>query len=240
VAALVLAAAVTAVAGSLLGGRGADLHISMQRQDISQALVSTDERHIVVPAGVGGCVQRSMLTATETASRVTLAFTQFFWGDGCGVAAKLGTASVVLRDPLSGRSLLDRATGRPVSYVDARKLLRVTYLPNGYRFWRYFPGTSASWERQYTSADGKHQLLAIAQVPGHGAAGPAWPAQSRVVVRGQPATIRAGIDNAPPFGREISWSAGGYTLAVSTIMTTAGQQPLSVAELTKIATGLRP
>lgn len=111
VAAVVLAVAVTAVAGSLLGGRGNDLHISRQRQDISQALVGTDGRHIVVAVGVGGCVQRSALTATETASRVTLALTQFFWGDGCGVAAEPGTASVVLRDPLSGRSLLDRATG---------------------------------------------------------------------------------------------------------------------------------
>lgn len=125
-------------------------------------------------------------------------------------------------------------------YVDARKLLRVTYLPNGYRFWRYFPGASASWERQYTSADGTHQLLVIAQVPGHGAGGSAWPVQSRVVVRGQPAAIRAGIDNTLVFGREISWSAGGYTLAVDTTTTIAGQQALPVAELTKIAAGLRP
>jgi hypothetical protein len=59
-------------------------------------------------------------------------------------------------------------------------------------------------------------------------------------VRGQSATIRAGISNALTFGREISWSADGYTFAVYTIMMTAGQQALSVAELTKIATGLRP
>jgi len=239
--AVVLAAAVAGIASLLLAAFGPHLSATTQRQAISRALVTADGRHIVVPVSVGGCVQRSVLTATETRSRVTIVLTQFLTtGGACPASVGLGPASVVLREPLSGRSLLDGVTGRPVPYFDGRKLLRATYLPPGYRFGGYFPGVGVSWERQYDPADGKGQLLIIAQVPGRAEAGPAWPAQSQVMVRGQPATVRAGIDHALVYGREISWPASGYSFGVYTILTTSGQRPLSVAELTKIANAFRP
>jgi len=46
---------------------------------------------------------------------------------------------VTLPHPLWGRSLVDGSTHRAIPYFDGRKLLRVTYLPPGYRFSAYVP-----------------------------------------------------------------------------------------------------
>jgi hypothetical protein len=237
------AAAVTAVvvvAGPLLAGCGAGLNTSTQREAISRALVAADGRQIVVPVTAGGCVQRSALTATATAPRVTLVLTQFLAGSVCPADLLVGTASVVLRSPLGGRSLVDGTTGRRIPYFDGRKLLRVTYLPPGYRFSGYFPAVSASWDREFTSAGGRDALLEVDQVPGNAAAWPSWPTESQARVHGRPATVRVGGQGGQVFGRLISWTANGYTFVVSTMMMEAGQHPLPVAELMKIAAGLQP
>jgi hypothetical protein len=232
------AVAAVAVAVLMLVGCGAGLTTSTQQQAISRALVASGGRQIVVPVHAGGCVRRSALRATETASRVTLVLTQFLQGSICPADLLLGTASVMLRHPLSGRSLIDGTSGRRVPAFDGGKFLRVTYLPPGYRFSGYFPAAYPAWDRQFTSRAGSEALLQVSQVPANVAAPPAWPVAGRAVIGAHAATVRVGQDNGQVFGRAISWSASGYTFVVLTIVTRAGQRALTVAELTKIGDGL--
>ena len=134
----------------------------------------------------------------------------------------------------SGRALIDGATGRQVPAFDGRRFLRVTYLPPGYRLSGYFPAGFASWDRQFSSSQTSEGLIEVDQVPGNVAAWPTWPVESSVTVHGRPATVRVEGDN----GRAISWAANSYTFVVRTIVVQAGQRPLPVAELTRIAAGL--
>jgi hypothetical protein len=232
------AVVVVVAAGLLLAGCGAGLTTSTQREAISRALVVSGGRQIVVPVTAGGCVRRSALTATETTSRVTLVLTQFLQGSVCPADLLIGTASVVLRHPLAGRSLIDGTTSRQVSSFDGRRFLPTTYLPPGYRLSGYFPAPFASWDRQFTSPDASEGMLQVGQVPGNVAAWPTWPVQSQIVVRGRPATVRVDGGNGQVYGRAVSWSANGYTFVVLTIAIRTGQRALPVAELTKIAAGL--
>lgn len=82
-----------------------------QQEAISRALVAAGGRQIVVPYTAGGCVQGARLTATETASRVTLVLRQIVSGSICPADLAIGTASVTLRRPLWGRSLADGTAG---------------------------------------------------------------------------------------------------------------------------------
>lgn len=230
-------AATVTVASLLLAGCATTASgATTQRQAISRALVTADGHHVVVPVTAGGCVQRSILTATETASRVTLVLRQILSGSICAAILSVGTTAVVLRHPLSGRALVDGTSGHRIPYFDGRKLLRVTYLPAGYRFSSYFPAAAGGWERQFVSVDGP---LIIVQVPGSAAASPTWPVQFRAGVDGRPATVHIDSDNGQAYGRAISWTADGYTFAVYSLIMQAGQQPLGVAALTRIAAGLR-
>ncbi|HEX6449226.1 MAG TPA: hypothetical protein VF060_07185 [Trebonia sp.] len=210
-----------------------------QRQAISRALVTADGHHVVVPVTAGGCVQDSILTATETASRVTLVLKQILSGIVCPAGLSFGTATAVLRHPLSGRALVDGTSGHRIPYFDGRKLLRVTYLPAGYRFSNYFPAAAGGWERDFVSADQANGPLNVVQVPGSAAASPTWPVQFRAEVDGRPAAVHINSDNGQVYGRAISWTADGYTFAVYSLIMQAGQNPLGVAALTRIAAGLR-
>ena len=237
--AIMVTAVAVAMTGLLLAGCGTAP--SPQRVAISRALVTADGRHVVVPVTLGDCVRRSALTATGTASRVTLVLTQFRPDGTCTVqaAAAMGTTSVALRYPLAGRVLIDGTTGRPISYFDERKLLRVTYLPPGYRLSHYWPNASGFWFREYTSVSGKDQRLTVLQIPGHAAGPSGWPVQSRVMVPGQAATLQA-AGHGPMYSREITWSAGGFVFSISTTSMNSGQLSLPAAELIRIADGLRP
>ena len=210
-----------------------------QRQAVSRALVTDDGRQVVVPVDAS-CVQRSVLTAVETTSRVTLVLKQIFSGGNCALVFVVGTTAVVLRHPLSGRGLVDGTSGHRIPYFDGRKLPRVTYLPAGYRFTYYFPAAAGGWERRFVSSDQTAGLLNVVQTPGSAAVFPAWPVQFRTQVDGHPATVQIGSGTGQVYGRAISWAAEGYTFTVDSQIKLGGQQPLGVAALTHIAAGLRP
>jgi len=234
-------AATVTVASLLLAGCATTASgATTQRQAISRALVTADGHHVVVPVTAGGCVQRSILTATETASRVTLVLRQILSGSICAAILSVGTTAVVLRHPLSGRALVDGTSGHRIPYFDGRKLLRVTYLPAGYRFTYYFPAAAGGWERRFVSSDQTAGLLNVVQTPGSAAVFPAWPVQFRTQVDGHPATVQIGSGTGQVYGRAISWAAEGYTFTVDSQIKLGGQQPLGVAALTHIAAGLRP
>jgi hypothetical protein len=168
-----------------------------------------------------------------------LVLQQILSGSICPADLSFGTAAVALRHPLSGRALVDGTSGHRIPYFDGRKLLRVTYPPAGYRFSNYFPAAAGGWERQFVSADQADGPLIVVQVPGSAAASPTWPVQFRAEVDGRPATVHIGSDNGQAYGRAISWTADGYTFAVYSLIEQAGQHPLGVAALTRIAAGLR-
>ncbi len=211
---------------------------------IAGALVAPDGRQVVVPYTGGGCVVGARLTATETRSKVTLVLRQVLSGASiCPADLIVGlTVTVTLPHPLWGRSLVDGSTHRPIPYFDGRKLLRVTYLPPGYRFSAYQPYPApavTAWEREFVSRGQASAPMEVEQVPGNTAVAPSWPVTARIKVDGRPAALSRLISGGQVFGRAITWRAGGYAFVVYTVMVRAGQQLLSAAELTRIANGLR-
>jgi hypothetical protein len=246
VAAALIAAAL-AVASLLQTGAAADavaVATTTSPEAISGALVAPDGRHIVVPYTGGGCVQGATLTASETGSRVTLVLRQVLSGASiCPADLIVGlSVSVTLPHPLWGRSLVDGSTGRRIPYFDGRKLLRVTYLPPGFRFSAYMPYPApvvTAWEREFVSAGQATAPVDVDQVPGNTAVGPSWPVSAQVKVGGRRAALSVLTSDGQVFGRAITWRADGYTFVVYTVMVRAGQRLLSASELTRIADGLR-
>ena len=211
---------------------------------ISGALVAPDGRQIVVPYTGGGCVVGARLTATETRSTVTLVLRQVLSGASiCPADLIVGlTVTVTLPHPLWGRSLVDGSTHRPIPYLDGRKLLRVTYLPPGFRFSAYTPypaPAATAWEREFVSRGQAIAPVEVEQVAGKTAVAPSWPVTARLTVGGRPATLSVLTSNGQAFGRAISWRADGYSFVVYTVMVRAGQRLLSAGQLTRIADGLR-
>ncbi len=244
VAAALMAAAL-AVASLLQAGAAAGaVATTTSTEVITGALVAPDGRHIVVPYTGGGCVQGATLTATETGSKVTLVLRQVLSGAAiCPADLIVGLdVSVTLPHPLWGRSLVDGSTGRPIPYFDGRKLLRVTYLPPGYRFSAYMPYPAPAvlaWEREFISRGQATAPVWVEQVQGNTGAGPSWPVTARVKVGGRRAALSVLTSSGQVFGRAITWRAGGYAFVVYTVAVRAGQRLLSTAELTGIANGLR-
>jgi hypothetical protein len=244
VAAALIAAAL-AVASLLQAGAAAGaVATTTSTEAITGALVAPDGRHIVVPYLGGGCVQGATLTATETGSRVTLVLRQVLSGASiCPADLIVGlSVSVTLHHPLWGRSLVDGSTGRGIPYFDGRKLLRVTYLPPGYRFSAYQPYPApavTAWEREFVSRGQASAPVEVEQVSGNAAVAPSWPVTARVKVGGRLAALSVLTGGGQVFGRAITWRADGYAFVVYTVMVRAGQRLLSTAELTGIANGLR-
>jgi hypothetical protein len=173
---------------------------------ISGALVAADGRHVVVPYTAGGCVQGATLTAAETGSAVTLVLRQILSGSSaCPGDLVVGTAAAVtLRHPLWGRSLLDGSTGRPIPYFDGRTLLRITYLPPGYRFSAYLPFPSpafTAWEREFISSGQATAPVDVEQVPGNATVPPSWPVTSRVRVGSRLAAMGVLTGNGQVLGQ---------------------------------------
>jgi hypothetical protein len=241
------AGAAVLVAASLLqaGFAAGAAATTTSPEAISGALVAPDGRHIFVPYTGGGCVQGATLTAAETGSRVTLVLRQVLSGASVCPADLIEglVVGVTLRHPLWGRALVDGTTGRPIHYFDGRRLLRVTYLPPGFRFSAYMlfaPPPFTAWEREFTSPTQATAPVDIEQLPGNVAVGPSWPVTARTRVGGRPAELETLISTGQVFGRAITWRADGYSFVVYTVMVRAGQRLLSAAELTGIADGLRP
>jgi hypothetical protein len=213
-------------------------------ESITGALVAPDGRHVFVPYTAGGCVVGAKLTAAETGSTVTLVLRQVLSGASiCPADLILGdVASVTLPHPLWGRSLVDGSTGRRIPYLDGRKLLRVTYLPPGFRFSAYltYPVTQVTdWEREFVSAGQATAPVDVVQVPGTAAVGPSWPVTAQVTVGGRRVPLSVLTSNGQVYGRAITWRADGYAFSVYTVQVRGGQRLLSAAELTGIANGLR-
>jgi hypothetical protein len=244
-AAAALAAMALAVASLLQAGAAAGAVVSTTNPEpITGALVAPDGRHIVVPYIGGGCVQGATLTATETGSKVTLVLRQVLSGASvCPADLIVGLdVAVTLRHPLWGRSLVDGSTGRPIPYFDGRKLLRVTYLPPGYRFSAYLPYPApavTAWEREFVSPGRATAPVWVEQVPGNTAVAPSWPVTVRIKVGGRRAALSVLTSGGQVFGRAVTWRADGYAFVVYTVMVRAGQRLLSTAQLTGIANGLR-
>jgi hypothetical protein len=240
-----LAAAALAAASLLQAGTAAGAVVSTTSTEaITGALVAPDGRQVVVPYTGGGCVVGARLTATETRSKVTLLLRQVLSGASvCPADLIVGlSVSVTLPHPLWGRSLVDGSTGRPIPYFDGRKLLRVTYLPPGYRFSAYqpYPAPAANaWEREFVSRGQATAPVEVEQVPGNTAVAPSWPVTARIKVGGRPAALSVLTSNGQVYGRAITWRAGGYAFVVYTVMVSAGQRLLPTVELTRIADGLR-
>ena len=157
------------VGGAGSSGRGA--RTTGSPEAITGALVAPDGRHVVVPYTGGGCVVGARLTATETGSKVTLVLRQVLSGASvCPADLIVGlTVRVTLPHPLWGRALVDGSTDRPIHYFDGRKLLRVTYLPPGYRFSAYQPYPApavTAWEREFVSPGRATAPVEVEQIPG--------------------------------------------------------------------------
>ena len=211
---------------------------------ITGALVAPDGRLIVVTYTGGGCVVGAQLTATETRSTVTLILRQVLSGASICPADLIEglTVTVTLPHPLWGRSLVDGSTGRGIPYFDGRKLVRVTYLPPGFRFSAYLPYPASvvtAWEREFVSPGQATAPVNVDQVRGNTPAGPSWPVTARVKVGSRPAALSVLTSNGQVYGRAITWRAGGYSFVVYTVQVRAGQRLLSAAELNRIADGLR-
>jgi hypothetical protein len=244
VAAALVAAGLAAASLLQAGAAAGAVDTTTRPEAITGALVAPDGRHIVVPYTGGGCVQGATLTATETASKVTLVLRQVLSGATiCPADLIVGLdVSVTLRHPLWGRSLVDGSTGRRIPYFDGRKLLRVTYLPPGYRFSAYMPHPApvvTAWEREFVSAGQATAPVDVEQIPGNTAVGPSWPVTAQVKVGGRRAALSVLTSDGQVFGRAITWRADGYAFVVYTVKVRAGQRLLSAAELTRIASGLR-
>jgi len=244
VAAALIAAAL-AVASLLQAGAAADVvATTTSTEAITGALVAPDGRHVVVPYTGGGCVVGARLTATETRSKVTLVLRQVLSGASiCPADLIVGlTVMMTLPHPLWGRTLVDGSTHRPIPYFDGRKLLRVTYLPPGFRFSAYMPYPApavTAWEREFVSRGQATAPVEVEQVAGNTAVAPSWPVIARIKVDGRRAALSVLTSNGQVYGRAITWRVGGYSFVVYTVMVGAGQKLLSTAELTRIANGLR-
>ena len=245
VAAALIAAAL-ALASLLQAGAAAGAEATTtQPEVITGALVAPDGRHVVVPYLAGGCVVGASLTAAQTDSTVTLWLRQALSGASACPADLIvgGSVEVTLRSPLWGRSLIDGLTGRGIRYLDGRKLLRVTYLPPGFRFSAYQPYPApavTAWEREFVFSGQSTAPVEVEQVPGSTAPAPFWPVTARIKVDGRRAALSVLTSNGQVFGRAITWRAGGYSFVVYTVSYRNGQRVLSAAELTRIARGLRP
>ena len=238
-----LVAAAGVVAALLTGCSGSGP--GSGQQAIPRALVVAGGREIVVPASLG-CSSGSRLTATATASQVTLVLHLYSdpRGAACAAVARGPVAiMVMISRPLGHRSLVD-GTGRGrIPYLDGARLPRLTYLPPGYRFSHYVPFPSNGWERVYTSSNRQDAPIQVIQAPGHDAAGlERWANRRGPVVKagGRTLTVHLNATGAQVYGRGVSWPAGGWSYAVGSIEALNGQQPLSERQLIEVVNGLRP
>jgi hypothetical protein len=233
---VLLVLGVLAVGCGLVAAPGL-LHSAPQPQHISGALVSADGRHVTVPAQIGGCSQGE-LSAAQSPHKVVLSLSERHTGVvPCAEVVALGTATAVLRHPLSGRVLIDAATGRPVRYFDGRDLDVVGYLPAGYRpsgdiGLTFSSGrTGDSWTRVYTGPN-PERLEVIQARPGSQLL-VSYPVTQHTVVNGHQAAIGEDTENGRVASRAITWSAEGYAFAV--VSEAFGRTSLPVSELLHVA-----
>ena len=237
---VITALAAMATTAALLSGCSGS---GVSQQAIPRALMVAGGREIVVPVNPG-CATRWRLTATGTASQVTLVLRLTTEGTICATVARAPVATTVtIRHPLSHRSLVDGTSGARIPYLDGGRLPRLSYLPPGYRFARYRPLGTTGWERDFTSSARRAAPIQVSEAadgdPAHlewwvNRTGPAVTAGGRVLA------VDLNVSGGQVYGRGLRWQAGGYRYAVGTTAELEGQQLLPASQLARIMDGLRP
>lgn len=239
VACLGLAAAI-AVAAHAWQATG----ITTQLQPIDHALVSSDGRHVRVPALGGGCIRRVALTATETTRAVLLRLTAYSVSGphvACPANVRLLQASTTLGAPLGERALVDASTHRSTPYIPEGDLAHPGWLPRG------ATGPTSSpvegWTRTYTFPEPMHRApLTIVENPKvfanplefSAAAGTI----SRLTIGGHPATLVVQRHQGALVQVRIGWHAGGYAVTVDSQPLYADERPFSPAVIRHAAAAL--
>jgi hypothetical protein len=202
------------------------------------ALVSSGGQTVSV-TGISACDWTGVrLAAAEQPDRVvlTLQYTRPTV-DTCSGMPDTAVYSARLQAPLGHRTLVDGATGKPVSFFDSRRILRPSYLPAAYTFrydapdasgllgYEYLAaprGATASCTQLY-SADGDEydRLLVVIQAYGGELE---WPPRTKP----RPVTVHGRRALGIP-GR-ISWTQDGQTIIVA-----ANDPGLPAPELLRVA-----
>jgi len=225
-------------------------------------LVSADGR-VITGIGPMACGHAPRLVARSYPRKVTLTWIN---PDTNCHAEMLGSASgrARLPAPLGTRALVQAASGEPVSYFDERDLARVSVLPARFRLssdlpWGIseFPSVSfpdpTQWAvgdtRTYTRPASTAARLSIAQLASTHGFNPlaSWPWPGQVRVDGRPAARLVGRANGLVYSRSITWVDHGYRFVVTIYVQglvphtvdIKKQAPLSDAELTAVADGIR-
>ena len=203
------------------------------------AIVSTDGRTVTVGPFVPPCFGIMTPVAVQTAARVKvwLRDTEPTEHGVCSVMKAVAySLPIQLKAPLGKRKLVDGATGRAVTWISARLVLRPAEIPAGYRLRYRTPGTAFS-RAQSPEAAGCEQfyvddappathMLYIEQgagrlpVPAPGPGG--WTA---IRVRGQPGLATRNL---------ITWREDGLTDYI-TVDGPRWPQVLTTAQLIAIA-----
>ncbi len=189
-------------------------------------------------APVGPCSPR--YTAEVGTSGAAVTVTLWAWipprhGQevACAAIGVSRTFEVTLPAPLGGRRVVDGASGKVRQVVDGATLREPTYLPAGYR-----SGVGEPFKGAFTQiwSRGADETLYLRQ-GGAGIARLGWHpvVLAHTSVHGVPATAwksRGFDDNVC-----LSWSEGSTGFALSSVG--SPKAPLSVAELRRVAEGLR-
>lgn len=202
------------------------------------ALVRADGRTVTIGPYRGACPAKVSVVARESATRVAL-FQRYLlpqhprrWMQA---ALALVVSQVKLRTPLGSRELVDGSTGRALSWMSARLVLRPTTLPTGVRLSKLIPAPAqslpespgpAGCEQFYLRPGGSDYLDIVQsagklQLPDSGPGG--WTA---IQVRGQ--SGRAGRD-------VITWQEHGLTDYIVAPPAPPGLRDLTVRQLVAIA-----
>lgn len=227
-----------------------------------QVLVSADGR-VITGIGPRACGHAPRLVARSYPGKVTLTWVN---PDTNCHAEMLGSAPgrARLPAPLGTRVLLQAASGAPVPYFDERDLARAGALPARFRLsgdlpWDVgeFPSVSfpdpaqfaVGDTRTYTGHASSAARLSIAQLAATRRFNPLtpWPWPGHARVDGRPAALLAGRAHGVVYSRSITWADHGYRFVVTSYVQgtlpytvdAKKQAPLSTAELTAVAAGIR-
>jgi hypothetical protein len=210
-------------------------------------LVSADGR-VITGVGSMACGHDPRLAARSYPSKVTLTWVNP--DTNCNAETlRSAVARARLPAPLGNRALVQAASGAPVRYFDERDLARADVLPAGFRLSSDLPSVSfpqqATWAvgdtRTYTGPASTAARLSIAQLAATHGLIPLtpWPWPAHVRVNGRPAALLVDRANSLVYSRSITWVDHGYRFVVNISVQGHKQVPLSNAELTAVADGIR-
>lgn len=210
-------------------------------------LVSADG---LVITGVGSmaCGHAPLLVARSYPRKVTLTWVNP--DTNCHAETiRSALARATLPTPLGRRALVQTASGAPVRYFDERDLASVGVLPAGFRLSSDLPSVSFpeqdTWAvgdtRTYTGPSNTAARLSVAQLVATNGMVPltSWPWPAHVRVDGRMAALLVNQAGGLVYSRSITWVDHGYRFVVNISVQGHNQVPLSNAELTAVADGIR-